>query len=115
MTKPQIQELARVGAQARLQALEDERRSLLALFPELNDARRGGRRSANGAARARKAAPARRRKRMSAAARKALSERMSAYWAARRTAKTERGDGAQPSGSSAGTARRGAARGRRKK
>jgi hypothetical protein len=114
MTKPQIQELARVGAQARLQALEDERRSLLALFPELKDARRDGR-SANGAAPVAKAAPARRRKRMSAAARKALSERMSAYWAARRAAKTERGDGAQPSGSSAGSARRGTARGRRKK
>ena len=114
MTKPQIQELARVGAQARLQALEDERRSLLALFPELNDARTR-RRSPNGAAPPTKSAPARRRKRMSAAARKALSARMSAYWAARRAAKTERGDGAQPSGSSAGTARRGAARGRRKK
>ena len=114
MTKPQIQELARVGAQARLQALEDERRSLLALFPELKDARKGGR-SANGASPAAKPAPARRRKRMSAAARKALSERMSAYWAARRAAKPDRVDGAQPSGSSAGAARRGAARGRRKK
>ena len=110
MTKPRIQELARAGAQARLQALEEERRSLLALFPELKESRAGGR-GANGGA---KAAPARRRGHMSAAARKAQSARMSAYWAARRAEKAQGGDGTQAPSASTGKRRRSPG-GRRKK
>jgi hypothetical protein len=114
MTKPQIEELARLGAQARLQALDEERRSLLALFPELKGSRAGGR-GANGPARGAKSAPAPRRPHMSAAARKAQSARMSAYWAARRAEKAAGGDATQsPSGSTGGT-RRSSSRGRRKK
>jgi hypothetical protein len=42
MTRQQLQEFARVGAEAKLAALRAEREELLALFPELRDARRSG-------------------------------------------------------------------------
>ena len=83
-----MRDLARAGAEARLAALRAEEAALLAAFPGL---RSGSlRRSAPAAAAGpstRKAARGRRR-RMSAAQRKAVGERMRAYWAARRAEKT---------------------------
>lgn len=81
----QLRRLARLGAMARLEQLREEEAGIRAEFPELF-----------GRGRAAKAAPAaagttkaarRTRPAMSAAARKAVSERMRKYWAERRTAK----------------------------
>ena len=80
-----MQRLARLGAQARLEELRHEEAAIRAAFPDLFGRGRG-----------RKAAPVaaaqpvgrRRRRGMSAANRKAVSERMKKYWAARRKAKT---------------------------
>lgn len=94
LSREELQRLARLGAQRRLEELRREEASILAAFPDLDRApraRAGGRRveaaasSDTGAAsgRARKG----RRRRMSAAERKAVSERMKKYWAARRKSK----------------------------
>ena len=97
MTKPQLQELARFGAEARLKALQEEQAALLAMFPELGAGRRG-RRPSNGAAPS-PAARTRKRKGMSAEARKAQGERMRAFWANRRAEKAAAaGAGAQAEG-----------------
>ena len=79
MTNDQMHELARVGAQARLQAIEGERSAILQAFPNLGSTPTGA--STNGAAVPR---TARRRGGMSPSQRKAVSERMKAYWAKRR-------------------------------
>ena len=86
----QIRRLARLGAVARLEQLKAEEAAIRAEFPELFGR---GRRPGNGAAPA-SSAPAgrkrRRRRAMSAAERKAVSERMRKYWADRRKAKSAR-------------------------
>lgn len=64
---------ARLGAQARLAEIEEERAAILAEFPDL----RAG-------ARAHAEAP---RRRLSAAARKKLSDGMRRYWAKRKGGK----------------------------
>jgi hypothetical protein len=84
MDKTQLHDLARVGAQARLAALETERQELLKLFPDLGGVQRKA--GKNGAP-----APAPKRGGMSPEARKAQAERMRAYWAARRAAKAQQG------------------------
>ena len=69
--------LARLGAEARLEALEREREAILRTFPGIQ--RRSSARTSSSDQ------PARRRRRpMSAAERKAVSARMTKYWAARR-------------------------------
>ncbi len=72
---------ARIGAQQRLQQLEQERQSILRTFPEL-------RRGAAAASPAAAGAPGRRRRRrrgpMSAAQKRALSQRMKKIWAERK-------------------------------
>ncbi|HXE80189.1 MAG TPA: hypothetical protein VNK41_05525 [Vicinamibacterales bacterium] len=73
----QLRELALIGARARLQELRDEERRLREVFPELF---RGPRANPDTAG----DKPVRRRRRMSAAQRKAVSERMRKYWAERR-------------------------------
>ena len=76
MTRSQLMEYARFGAQARLQAIEEERSAIVQAFPDLGRVSGGS----NGAS-----APATRgRKSMSPSQRKAVSERMKAYWAKRR-------------------------------
>jgi len=84
LNRDQLQRLARLGAQARLEELRREEAAIRAAFPDLFGGRgRGrGRKAAAGAATGR-----RRRRSMSAAARKAVSERMRKYWADRRKAK----------------------------
>jgi hypothetical protein len=75
-------ELERLGAQARLDALQSEMAAIRRAFPGLGRGR--GRRRAPAA----DVAPrGRRRSRMSAAARRAVSVRMKKYWADRRKAK----------------------------
>jgi hypothetical protein len=77
----QLRRLARLGAIARLEQLKQEEADIRAEFPELFG--RGRRAASVDVAR-----PARRgRRKMSAAGRKAVSERMRKYWAERRKAK----------------------------
>ena len=84
MTRDQLQQFARVGAQARLEVISQERESILRAFPDL------GRTSAPRVVSADGAAPRpRKRRRMSAAERKAVGKRMKAYWAKRRAEKPE--------------------------
>ena len=86
-----LRNLAKLGAQARLEQIEMERRAIVAAFPDLAGARRGPGRPAKtqaqkaGAPAAAK--PRRRRRTMTAAQRKEVSERMRKYWADRRKAK----------------------------
>ena len=81
-------EWARLGAHARLQQLDDERRAIFAAFPEL---RRGAAAAAPGPAAAPAGPGRRRRRRMSAEARKRMSAGMKRYWAQRRAADQKTG------------------------
>jgi hypothetical protein len=92
-----LREYARLGAERRLQELRTELASIRNVFPELfRPGRRAGAGSASSASAATAddgegGAPRRRRRRrrsnMSPAQRRAVSERMKKYWAARRKAK----------------------------
>ncbi len=87
-----LKRLARLGAQARLDQIEGERRAILAAFPDLSSPRsprRGGRK----AAAPQKAAAPKRRRKMSAAERKEVSERMKRYWAEQRKKKAAKAKG----------------------
>jgi hypothetical protein len=89
LNRDQLQRLARLGAQARLEELRREEAAIRAAFPDLSG--RGGRgRGRKASAAEPAAAPTvrrRRRRSMSPAARKAVSDRMRKYWAERRKAK----------------------------
>jgi len=78
----ELRGFALVGARARLGALQAEVASLLTTFPEL----RGGKGATGGARLPRGKKPGRKRP-MSAAEKKAVSERMRKYWAERRAGK----------------------------
>jgi hypothetical protein len=110
-----MQDLARVGAEARLEALRAEQAALLAAFPDLRGSSSGQTRQARatqGAAPARGAG--KRRGGMSPAQRKAVGERMRAYWAARRAEKSGAASG-QSAGNEGGAKKtRGRKRSRRK-
>ena len=87
-------ELAKRGAEARLRELVQEIKNLIELFPDLRDSFDKDELPlsfiiAKGAGRATRASAERprRRRRMSAAARKAVSQRMKKYWAAKRRAR----------------------------
>ena len=88
-----LKRLAKLGAQARLEQIEAERRAILAAFPDLAAPRRG--RAAGARKQARKvetpaaAKPRRRRRKMTAAQRKEVSQRMTRYWAERRKARAK--------------------------
>jgi hypothetical protein len=77
----QLQHLARAGAEATLHRLREEIEVLEHTFPELASSR--GRKEMATAVQKRAG-------RMSAAARKAVSERMKKYWAERRKAQAKR-------------------------
>jgi hypothetical protein len=81
LSRDVLQQLARLGAKARLAELRSEEAAIRRAFPDLFG--RGRQSSEGGAGRVRR----RRRRGMSAAARKAVSTRMKKYWAARRRAK----------------------------
>jgi len=99
----QLRQWAVRGAEQRLQEIATEAAAIYQAFPELRD---GGRGAATPGGRGAKAAR-RGRNNMSAAQRKAVSERMRKYWAARR----EGAGGATSAGSakSAGAAKSGRA------
>lgn len=86
-------ELARLGAERRLEELRQEEAAIRAAFPELGRgstvarAGRGRGRSATASAGAEPPAKRAARYKMSAAQKRAVSERMKKYWAARRKAK----------------------------
>ena len=81
LSRDVLQQLARLGARARLAELRSEEAAIRHAFPDLFGGR--GRQSSEGGVTRRR----RRRGGMSAAARKAVSARMKKYWAARRKAK----------------------------
>jgi len=83
LTQVELKRLARLGAQARLEQLDAERRAILRAFPGLSlaVAREGQAGPAAGAAPKKKA---RKRRKMTAAEKKAVSERMKKFWAARK-------------------------------
>lgn len=77
LKREQMRKLAKIGAQARLDELQREEAEIRRAFPDLGGA--GGR--STGSARSGRSKG---RRRMSAANRKAVSERMKRYWADRR-------------------------------
>jgi hypothetical protein len=79
LNQEQLRRLAQLGAQARLDELRQEEAAIRAEFPELF--RRGRKAASNGRGRGGGA------RKMTAANRKAVSERMRKYWAERRKAK----------------------------
>jgi hypothetical protein len=81
LKKEDLRRFARLGAMRRLEDIRQEEAAIRSAFPELFTGRAASR-SSDAPARA-----ARKRPRMSAAARKAVSERMKKYWAARRKPK----------------------------
>jgi hypothetical protein len=91
LEKDFVQRLARLGAQARLQQLDEERREILRAFPGLAAAvarQKPGEpaAAAPSPAAAGKAAAAKKRgrRKMTAAEKKVASERMRKYWAERK-------------------------------
>ena len=89
LSRDEIRRLARLGAQSRLEELRREEAAIRAAFPDLGAGGgqgRGGRRAgaAGTAAETKAAKRTRRRRKMSAAERRAVSERMKKYWAERR-------------------------------
>ena len=84
LTREELHRLARLGAKSRLEELRREESAIRRAFPDLFGGRQRQPASSGGR-------PARRRRRkgkgMSAAARKAVSDRMKKYWAARRKEK----------------------------
>ena len=86
MTSSQLQEYARFGAQARLNAIEEERQAIFQVFPELGNGTAPSK-PASSIASSTAAPAARTRSGMSPTQRKAVGERMKAYWAKRRAEK----------------------------
>ncbi|HEX7485972.1 MAG TPA: hypothetical protein VF332_07455 [Vicinamibacterales bacterium] len=87
LSKDELKRLARLGAQARLQQIEEERRSILRAFPGLAAAIARQKPAETTAGTPAAEAPKkkrRKRRKMTAAEKKAASERMKKVWAARR-------------------------------
>jgi hypothetical protein len=85
--KDVLNRLARLGAQARLDELEAERRAILRAFPDLSSSgAKAAKPAAETAGRTAKPAQRRKKRQVSPAARKAASERMKQYWAAKKQA-----------------------------
>ncbi len=91
LKRDELQRLARLGAQARLEELRREEAAIRQAFPDLFGGRGRGRREHAAVAAEKGAARRGRRSRMSAAARKAVSERMTKYWADRRKTRAAKG------------------------
>jgi len=85
LSQDQLRRLARLGAMARLEQLRQEEAAIRAEFPDLFG--RGRKRPSDAAGGQAGGTVRRRRAAMSAAGRKAVSERMRKYWAERRKAK----------------------------
>ena len=83
MDRQELYRLARLGAEARLRALEVERAHILRSFPGL----KVGQSATSGTS---EPVPVRRRRQMSVAERKSVSARMKKYWAERRKANAKK-------------------------
>jgi hypothetical protein len=88
LDRQELFRLARIGAEARLRALELERAQILRSFPGL----KAGSASQASQAGASEQAPVRRRREMSAAERRSVTARMKKYWAERRKANAAKKD-----------------------
>ena len=88
LSRDEMRRLARLGAKSRLEELKREEASIRRAFPDLLRGRASQGAASDGAA-PRGGTRRRRRSRMSAAARKAVSERMKKYWASRRKTKAK--------------------------
>ena len=88
----QIQELARVGAEARLRAIGEERQALLQAFPDLGNGTSPSTRTSSTAPSASPTPASRKRSGLSPAQRKAVGERIKAYWEKRRGEKAAGAD-----------------------
>jgi len=91
LSTDQLRQLAKHGAAARILELEAEIAAIRGAFPagpgrRRGAGRRGGKRGRPAGA-TRTGGAGRKRRRMSPAARRAISERMTKYWAARRARK----------------------------
>jgi hypothetical protein len=86
LNQEQLRRLARLGAVARLEQLRQEESAIRAEFPELFGRGRQRQRNSPAVAAEPRARRRRRRKPMTTAQKKAVSERMLKYWAARRKA-----------------------------
>jgi hypothetical protein len=84
MTDSKLRDLARLGAEARLRSLEEERQTIVGMFPDLRTGVASRGRVHNAVTDLLPLAATPRRRRMSLAMRKAVGERMRAYWATRR-------------------------------
>jgi hypothetical protein len=84
LRRHELLRFARTGAEARLQELRQELESIYAAFPDL---RRGGVGSRTRTAGRQAKRPRARRQSWTAAQRKAVSDRMRKYWAARKAAR----------------------------
>jgi hypothetical protein len=82
VTRDQMQQFVRFGAEARLQAISEEREAILSAFPNLGRSFTQSNASLDGAV-----LTVRKRRTMSAAERRAVGKRMKAYWAKRKAAK----------------------------
>jgi len=82
MTRAELREFALAGAQARLQAISEERAAIIRVFPDLRTQSTRRAASLDGAPPI--VQKGRKRRTMSAAERKAVGKRMKAYWAKRR-------------------------------
>ena len=80
LNRNDLKHLARLGAKARLEELRQEEAAIRRAFPDLFSKAAAATTSPSSRGR-------RRRSRMSAAARKAVSDRMKKYWAERRKTK----------------------------
>ena len=89
LSRDDMRRLARLGAMRRLEELRREEGMIRAAFPELFDGRAPQAGRAPGPASPAGASKKTRKRRVSAAARKAVSERMKKYWAERRKAKAK--------------------------
>jgi hypothetical protein len=85
LDRQELYRLARLGAEARLRALEVERAQILRSFPGLKSGA-----TPQSASTGTASAPIRRRRQMSAAERKSVSARMKKYWAERRKANAKK-------------------------
>jgi hypothetical protein len=86
LDRQELYRLARLGAEARLRALELERAQILRSFPGL----KAGSTQLSAQSGASVSVPVRRRRQMSAAERKSVSARMKKYWAERRKANAKK-------------------------
>jgi hypothetical protein len=85
LSRDALRRLAQLGARARLEELRREEAAIRRAFPDLFGRRRGRPKNSAPEGGAAKRGPRKRRRgRMSAAARRAVSQRMKKYWADRR-------------------------------